>query len=382
MTFQLFIDGEFCDAASGAEFESVDPSTGEVIATVAEGGPDDVDRAVAAARAAFDDGRWSGKSAQERAAVLGWVAQELRERAAELADWETRDAGSTVAKAKAVDVGNSILWFRAMAELAPVLDAPDVLPFSTVPAPSTNLLRHEPVGVVAAVIPWNFPLQMAAWKISMALAAGCTVVVKPAPETPATVTLLAEVLRDAGVPPGVVNVVHGPGPGTGEALVNHPDVDKVSFTGSTAVGKAIMAAAAATLKKVTLELGGKNAFIVLDDADLDTAVDAAAYAAFFHAGQQCTAGSRLLLPDSLHDEFVDRLLQRLRAIVVGPAGERATTMGPLISERQLRTVLDYIDLGQKEGATLAAGGERLTARRPRPAASSSRRRSSPTSSRT
>ena len=358
--FQLFVDGAFCEAADGSTFETLDPSSGERVGTVARAGPEDAARTVAAARAAFDDGRWSARRGTDRARVLAAVARGLKDRAGELAALETRDAGSTVAKAKAVDVGNSVLWFKTMAELAPRLDEPEPLPPSTLPIPSANLLRHEPLGVVAAITPWNFPLQMAAWKISAALAAGDTIVVKPALETPCTAVRLAEILAEAGVPDGVVNILPGPGPGTGEALVSDPRVDKVSFTGSTEVGRQVMALAAGTLKKVTLELGGKNAQVVLDDADLDLAVDGVAYGAFFHTGQQCTAGSRLLVPDTLHDAFVERLLERLAAIRVGPAGDKATTMGPLVSQQQLDTVLGYVELGSKEGATLLTGGQRLT----------------------
>jgi aldehyde dehydrogenase (NAD+) len=358
--YQLFIDGQFCEAASGETFATLDPSTGESIGTVAKAGPEDAARAIDAARAAFDDGRWSQRRGSDRAKVLAAVAKGLKDRAVELAALETRDAGSTVAKAKGVDVGNTILWFKTMAELAAQVDQPETLPLSVFPTPSSNSLRHEPVGVVGAIVPWNFPLQMAAWKISAALAAGCTIVLKSAPETPCTATKLAEILAEAGVPDGVVNIISGPGPGTGEELVTNPGVDKVSFTGSTDVGRQIMAAASSTLKKVTLELGGKNAQVVLDDADLELAVDGAAYGAFFHSGQQCTAGSRLLLPDALHDEFVERLLERLSVIRVGPAADKASTMGPLVSQQQLDTVLGYIELGSKEGATLRAGGQRLT----------------------
>jgi len=358
--FQLFIDGQFCEAASGETFSTLDPSTGEPIGTAAKAGAEDAARAIDAARAAFDDGRWSQRRGSDRAKVLAAVAKELKDRAVELAALETRDAGSTVAKAKGVDVGNTILWFKTMAELAAQIDQPETLPLSVFPTPSANVLRHEPVGVVGAIVPWNFPLQMAAWKISAALAAGCTIVLKSAPETPCTATKLAEILAEAGVPDGVVNIISGSGPGTGEELVTNPGVDKVSFTGSTDVGRQIMAAASPTLKKVTLELGGKNAQVVLDDADLELAIDGAAYGAFFHSGQQCTAGSRLLLPDALHDEFVERLLERLSVIRVGPAADKASTMGPLVSQQQLDTVLGYIELGQKEGATLRAGGQRLT----------------------
>ncbi len=357
--FQLFIDGQFTEAASGATFESVDPSTGGSVGTVAQAGPEDAARAIAAARAAFDDHRWAGRRGRDRAKVLQAIGKGIKDRAAELAELEARDSGATLAKAKGADVGGATFWFRTMAEYAPLLDEPEVLPQTIAPGPSYNYLRREPVGVCSAIIPWNFPLQMAAWKISMALAAGNSIVLKPAPETPATAVRLAEVIREAGVPDGVVSIIPGPGPGTGEELVTNPDVDKVSFTGSTEVGRQIMQLAGNTVKKLTLELGGKSAQVVLDDADLELAVDGALYAIFFHAGQVCTAGSRLLLPDALHDEFVERLLERVADIRVGPALAKGVTMGPLISQRQLDTVLGYIDIGIKEGATLATGGTRL-----------------------
>ncbi|MDQ3709082.1 MAG: aldehyde dehydrogenase family protein, partial [Actinomycetota bacterium] len=245
--FQLFIDGQFCEAASGETFSTLDPSTGEPIGMAAKAGAEDAARAIDAARAAFDDGRWSQRRGSDRAKVLAAVAKGLKDRAVELAALETRDAGSTVAKAKGVDVGNTILWFKTMAELAAQIEQPETLPLSVFPTPSANVLRHEPVGVVGAIVPWNFPLQMAAWKISAALAAGCTIVLKSAPETPCTTTKLAEILAEAGVPDGVVNIISGPGPGTGEELVTNPGVDKVSFTGSTDVGRQIMAAASPTL---------------------------------------------------------------------------------------------------------------------------------------
>jgi aldehyde dehydrogenase (NAD+) len=359
--FQLFIDGAFCDAESGETFDTIDPSTGESLGTVAKADRADAARAVAAARVAFDDGRWSAKRASERAGVLKAVAKGVKDRAGELAEWETRDTGATVVKAKAADVGGAMFWFRTMAEFAPLLDEPEALPQTMAPGPSYNYLQRDPVGVCSAIIPWNFPLQMAAWKISMALAAGNTIVLKPAPQTPVTATLLAEILRDAGVPDGVVNIVPGPGPGAGEELVSNAGVDRVSFTGSTEVGKQVMRMAAGTVKTTTLELGGKSAQVLLDDADLELAIDGILYGIFFHAGQVCTAGSRLLVGDALHDEVVERLVARAADIRVGRAGDRGVTMGPLISARQLETVLGYIDVGAKEGATLATGGERLTA---------------------
>ena len=358
--FQLFVDGAFRDAASGETFESLDPSTGERVATVAKAGREDAQAAIDAARAAFGDRRWAGRTGAQRGAVLQEVSARIAQAAQELAELERRDSGSTMTKAMAADVGGAIQWFKAYGEMAATLDQAEPLPRSTFPMPSGNWLIREPIGVCAAIIPWNFPLQMAAWKLSMALAAGNSVVLKPAEETPCTALRLAEILRDAGVPDGVVNVIPGPGPGTGEELASNPGVDKVAFTGSTGVGREVMRMAAGTLKKVTLELGGKSAQVVLDDADLDLAVDGALYAAFLHSGQACTAGTRLLLPDALHEEFVDRLLERVRAIRVGPTADPSTTLGPLVSQKQLDTVLHYIDVGQKEGATLAAGGGRLS----------------------
>ncbi|HWH31284.1 MAG TPA: aldehyde dehydrogenase family protein [Egibacteraceae bacterium] len=356
--YRLFIDGEFRDAASGETFQTLDPSTGESLGTVARAGREDAQAAIAAARAAFDDGRWSGRTGAERGAVLRAAADLIAAQAGELAELERRDSGSTLVKAMAADVGGAIQWFSACADMAATLDEPETLPPS--PFGSANTLRRDPVGVCSAIVPWNFPLQMAAWKLAPALAAGNTVVLKPAEETPCTAVRLAEILREAGVPDGVVNVIPGPGPGTGEELASNPDVDKVAFTGSTNVGREIMRMASPTLKKVTLELGGKSAQIVLDDADLDLAVDGALYAVFLHSGQACTAGSRLLLPDALHDEFVGRLLERASAIRVGPTADPSNQLGPLVSQKQLDTVLHYIDIGGKEGATLALGGSRLT----------------------
>ena len=358
--FQLFINGEFCEAASGETFETLDPSTGEAIGTVAKAGPDDARRAVEAARAAFDDHRWAGKRGSDRARVLSNVAKLIKDRAPELAELESRDSGATITKAKGADVGGAGFWFRTMAEFAPRLDEPEALPQTIAPGPSYNYLRHEPVGVATAIIPWNFPIQMASWKISMALAAGCSIVLKPAPETPCTAVKLAEILKEAGVPDGVVSIIPGPGPGTGSELVSNPLVDKVSFTGSTEVGRQIMQMAANTVKNITLELGGKSAQVVLDDADFELAVDGVLYGAFFHAGQVCTAGTRALVPDSRYDEFMERLGARLEAIRVGPADQKTSTMGPVVSQKQLDTVLGYIEIGQKEGATLFAGGDRLT----------------------
>jgi aldehyde dehydrogenase (NAD+) len=358
--YQLFIDGEFCEAADGRTFETIDPSTGESLGTVAEAGREDAARAIDAARAAMDDGRWSFKRGSERGAILKAVAAGIKANAAELAELESRDSGATVAKAKGADVGGAMAWFKQMGEYAALLDEPEALPQTLNPGPSYNYLQRDPVGVCTAIIPWNFPLQMAAWKISMALAAGNTIVLKPAPETPTTAVRLAAIMKEAGVPDGVVHVIPGPGPGTGEELITNAKVDKVSFTGSTEVGKQIMQMAANTVKKCTLELGGKGPQVVLDDADLELAVDGILYGIFFHSGQVCIAGSRLLVSEALHDELVERLLARVGDISVGPAVDPASTMGPVISQKQLDTIMGYIDIGKKEGATLRAGGVQLT----------------------
>jgi aldehyde dehydrogenase (NAD+) len=358
--YQLFVDGASMEAASGETFETIDPSTGRAHATVARAGKADVDRAVAAARAAFEDGRWSGLKPERRAAVLQAVAAKLKEQAPRLVDLEVRDAGGTIRKTRSSDVAGAMFTFRTYAELATRLPVELPLPFTVAPGPSHNYLRREPVGVCAAIVPWNFPIQNAAWKLAPALAAGNTVVLKPAEQTPCTAVELAKLCSEAGVPDGVVNVLPGFGPEAGEPLVTSPEVDKVAFTGSTEVGRRVAALAAGTVKNVLLELGGKSANILLDDADLDLAADGAAYAIFFHQGQVCTAGSRLLVARPVHDEVVARLVDIAERITVGPAPDPAADMGPLVSAEQLERVERYVRIGQEEGAKLATGGERVT----------------------
>jgi aldehyde dehydrogenase (NAD+) len=358
--YQLFINGQSIDAHSGATFETIDPSTGRAHATVARAGKVDVDRAVAAARAAFEDGRWSGLKPEKRAAVLQTVAAKLKEQAGRLVDLEVRDSGGTIRKTKSADVAGAMFTFRTYAEFATRLPAELPLPFTVAPGPSHNYLRREPVGVCAGIIPWNFPIQNAAWKLAPALAAGNTVVLKPAEQTPCTAVELAKLCTEAGVPDGVVNVLPGFGPEAGEPLVTSPGVDKVAFTGSTEVGRRVAALAAATVKKVLLELGGKSANVLLDDADLELAADGAAYAIFFHSGQVCTAGSRLLVARPIHDEVVARLVDIAERMTVGPAADPASDMGPLVSAEQLERVERYVRIGQEEGAKLATGGERVT----------------------
>ena len=288
--YQLFIDGQLMDAAAGETFETIDPSTGQPHATVARARAADAERAVAAARAAFADGRWSGLKPEQRAAVLDAVAGKLREHGDRLVELEVRDSGGTIRKTRAADVNGAAFTFRTYAEFGGRIPTERPLPFTVAPGPSHNYVRREPVGVCAGIVPWNFPIQNAAWKVAPALAAGNTIVLKPAEQTPCTAVELAKLCAEAGVPDGVVNVLPGFGPEAGEPLVTSPQVDKVAFTGSTEVGRHVQALAAGTVKKVLLELGGKSANIVLEDADLDLAVDGAIYAIFFHQGQVCYRG--------------------------------------------------------------------------------------------
>lgn len=354
--YQLFIDGQFVNAADGQTFESIDPFTGESIASVARAGAEDAHRAVLAARKAFDEGPWSLMPHSERSAMMKKLVDAINVRQQQLIDLEVADSGSTVRKAKE-DIGLSARNLNYFAKMAAQPLNGEVEGLSK-PGFSKNLLSWEPVGVVAGIIPWNFPLKMAIWKLGPALAAGNTVVLKPSELSPITAMELAAMIAEAGFPRGVVNILPGFGSEAGEALVRDPMVDKISFTGSTAVGRTIMALASETLKKITLECGGKSANIVLDDADLDLAVDGALYAIFYHQGQCCEAGSRLLLPVALHDEFVERLLVKVRRMKIGDPKDATTDIGPLISKKQRERVEGYIRSGVDEGARLAIGGDR------------------------
>ena len=352
---KLFIGGEWVDAASGKTFDTINPATGEVLTQVAEGDREDVDRAVAAARRAFDEGKWSGMDARKRGKLLFAIADALEARADELARLETMDNGKPVREARMIDIKESIDCFRYYAGWADKISG-DVIP---VPGPYLNYTRREPVGVCGAIIPWNYPLQMAAWKVAPAIACGNTVVLKPAEQTPLTALELARAAADAGLPAGVLNVVTGFGEPAGAALVAHPDVDRIAFTGSTAVGKHIQRQAADTLKKLSLELGGKSPNIVLDDADIDAAVKGASMAIFYNTGQACTAGSRLLVHEKIRDEFVEKLLKRAAGFVPGDPLDPKTRLGPLVSQEQLDRVMGYIAQGKSEGANLLMGGDRV-----------------------
>ncbi len=352
---KLLVDGAWRDACSGATFDTVDPATEEVIASVPEPGAEDVDSAVGAARRAFDEGPWSTMRASERGRTLRRLARLLEEHAEEMVAIESLDAGKPLAAVRRQDVPAALDCLEYYAGWCDKITG-DVVPVR--PDALTYVVR-DPVGVVGGIVPWNFPLMNAMWKIAPALACGCTMVMKPAQETPLSALFLGELALEAGVPPGVLNILPGPGPTAGMALVTHPGIDKITFTGSPAVGKLIMERAAKNVPKLTLELGGKSPNIVFADADLDAAVRAATSGVFFNAGQVCSAGTRLLVEDSVHDEVAARLVERASALKVGSPREEGTYVGPLISERQLSRVLGYVERGVSDGARLETGGSRL-----------------------
>jgi aldehyde dehydrogenase (NAD+) len=350
---ELFIDGKPVAPSTGEYTIDLDPATEEPIAEVAQGGTADVDKAVSSARAALKV--WGGMRAADRGRVLQRAAALLEQHQEELIEIESLDAGKPLAAVRRQDmvaVIDTVRYYAGWCDkiTGQVIPArPDALTYTV----------REPVGVVAAIVPWNFPLMIGMWKIAPALACGCTVVVKPAELTPLSMLRVAELFLEAGLPPGALNVVCGKGSVVGEALVRHPGVDKVTFTGSPKVGRGIMQGAASNFKKVTLELGGKSANLIFADANLDRAVRAAASGIFFNAGQVCSAGSRVLVERSAYDEVVQRLAARARSIRVGDPTDPKTTMGPVISAGQMRTVLDYIDIGRAEGASVVTGGARL-----------------------
>jgi phenylacetaldehyde dehydrogenase len=356
---RLLINGQWVDARSDKTIAVFDPATGQEISRVADAGPEDVNRAVAAARAAFESGPWPEMSPAGREALL-WKLSDLIERhAADLAELESVNNGKTRFMASIIDVPGARDWFRYMAGWATKIEGSTIqTSIGGIPgAKFHTYVAREPVGVVAQIVPWNFPLAMAAWKLAPALAAGCTCILKPAEQTPLSALRLGELILEAGFPPGVVNILTGFGETTGAALVAHPGVDKVAFTGSTEVGKIINKSATDTMKRVSLELGGKSPMIVLPDADVGTAVGGAAMAIFFNSGQVCTAGSRLYVHSKIFDPVIEGLSGAANAIRLGPGLEQATEMGPLVSKEQQERVLNYIESGRKEGASIAAGGD-------------------------
>jgi aldehyde dehydrogenase (NAD+) len=350
---ELFIAGKRVAAGSGEYSIDLNPATEEPIAEVAQGGPADVDLAVNAARAALKI--WSTMRAADRGQILQRAATLIEEHQDELVELESLDAGKPLAAVRRQDLPAVIDTLRYYAGWC------DKITGQVIPARPDALTYtvREPVGVVAAIVPWNFPLMIGMWKIAPALACGCTLVVKPAELTPLSMLRVAELFLEAGLPPGALNVVCGKGSVVGEALVRHRGVDKVTFTGSPRVGRGILQGAAANFKKVTLELGGKSANVIFADANLERAVRAAASGIFFNAGQVCSAGSRVLVQGPVYEEVVERLAERARAIRVGDPAAAGTTMGPVISAGQMKTVLDYIDIGKAEGASLVTGGARI-----------------------
>ncbi len=358
--YQLYIGGKFRDAEGGASKPTLNSYNGEAIAEIPVASEADARDAIAAARDAFDNGPWPRMSGEERSAIIGALSAKMKERQKDLARLESLDSGGTIAKtgADAYLAQRQMGYFGQMA-VNYNQEAREIEGMSR-PGRSFNYTIREPIGVCASIIPWNFPLLMAVWKLGPALATGNTIVLKPASDTPLSAMELARIVDECGFPPGVVNIISGPGGKIGEVLTTSPDVDKVAFTGSTEVGKDIMQKAAGTLKKVTLECGGKSANIVLHDANWDIAIDGSIFASFYHQGQVCESGTRLLLPAARHDEFVEKMVAKLNAMPMGDPLDPATKVGPVVSPGHMQTVLDYIEKGKAEGATLACGGERAT----------------------
>jgi len=355
---KLFINGKWVEAASGKTFPSYNPATGEVLANVAEGDREDIDRAVRAARAAFETGPWSKMPPAGRGKLIWKLADFIEKHQEEFAQLESLDNGKPLKISRIADLPLTIEHMRYYAGWATKIEG-NTIPL-TLAEPSKFLAYtvREPVGVVGQIIPWNFPLLMAAWKLGPALAAGCTIVLKPAEQTPLSALRLGELIQEAGFPDGVVNIIPGYGETAGAALAAHPDVDKIAFTGSTEVGKLILQAAAGNLKKVSLELGGKSPNIVMADADLETTIPGAASAIFFNHGQCCCAGSRLFVEEKVFDKVVDGVAQLAEQIQVKPGFDPDSDMGPLVSEEQLNRVCGYLESGVREGAKAVTGGAR------------------------
>jgi len=349
--YQLFIDGHFVEAESGKTFKSPNPATGETFAEVAEADKADVDKAVAAARKAFD-GKWSKMSARDRGRLLYKLSQLIEQNAAQLAELETKDNGKPIKESTYIDLPGVVENFEYFAGW------PTKIEGETIPVPGQmfNYTLREPVGVCGQIIPWNFPLLMAAWKLAPALACGNTVVLKPAEQTPVTALELAKLIQEAGFPEGVVNIIPGYGETAGAALASHPGIDKIAFTGSTEIGKLIAKSAAANLTKVSLELGGKAPNVIFADADLDQAVNGAMMGIFFNQGQVCCAGSRVFIEEKVKDEFLARFKEKAERITVGDPMDKATLMGPQVSVEQLDRIKSYVDIAREEGATVFAGG--------------------------
>jgi betaine-aldehyde dehydrogenase len=348
---RMYIDGEFVESSGGAWFPVYDPSTEEMIAEVPDGNPTDVDHAAKAARAAFDSGPWPQMSAQDRGRLLFKLADRIRQLAPQLAELESRNCGKPIVEAE-YDVADTATCFEYYGGLATKV----LGHVNPVPDNALSLTLREPIGVAGQIIPWNYPLAMASWKLAPALAAGCTCVLKPAEQTPLSILELAKSFDEIGLPKGVINIVTGFGEGAGAPLVTHPLVDKIAFTGSSAVGKLILRAAADSIKRVTLELGGKSPNIFFADADFDAAIDGALFGIFINQGEVCSAGSRILVEKSIYTKFVNAMSAKAKTIKLGPPLERSTKMGPLVSKEQYERVRSYQEIGKGEAKLVAGGG--------------------------
>jgi betaine-aldehyde dehydrogenase len=351
-TYQMYVNGEWVDSKTNKTFPVYDPATEEVIAQVPEANVDDVNRAVVAAKAAFENGPWASTTPQERGRVLFRLADKIRQNTTMLAELESRNTGKPIVEAE-YDIADVATCFEYYGGLAT-----KILGYvNPVPDNAVSLTLKEPIGVAGQIIPWNYPLLMAAWKLAPALAAGCTCILKPAEQTPITALEMANWLTEVGLPPGVVNVITGFGESCGAPLVQHPDVNKIAFTGSAAVGKIIVKQAADTVKRVTLELGGKSPNIFFADADFEAAIDGALFGVFINQGEVCSAGSRILVHKPIYKKFVDAMTEKAKKIKLGSPADRDTKMGPLVSKDQYDRVRSYQELGKKE-AKLAIGGGR------------------------
>jgi aldehyde dehydrogenase (NAD+) len=353
---QLWIGNEWRDATSGRTFPTRNPATEEVIAQIAEAGEEDIDRAAQSAREAMDGKAWKRMDAHRRGELLWRLADLIEANADELGRLETMDNGKPYFESRKVDLPSIIQTWRYFAGMANKIHG-ETIP---VAGPFLNYTLREPVGVVGCIVPWNFPLNIASWKVAPALACGNAVILKPAEQTPLTALRLGELAAEAGFPPGVLNVVPGPGKTAGAALVRHPEVDAIAFTGSTEVGRSVMREAAATPKKVSLELGGKSPNVIFADADLSAAVRGATTGIFYGKGEVCAAGSRILVQRAVYDEVVDALSDRAKKMTVGDPMDGNTRLGAIVSEEQLERVLGYIRVGSEEGGRLVSGGERRT----------------------
>src|ERR1700740_776049 len=350
-TYQNYVNGQWVGNASRETFPVYDPSTEEVIAQVASSNAADIDKAVKAARAAFDSGPWATTTAQDRGRVLFKLAEKIRQNAAQLAELECRNTGKPIVEAE-YDIADVATCFEYYGGLANKVTG-SVIP---VPANALSFTLREPVGVAGQIIPWNYPLMMAAWKLAPAIAAGCTCILKPAEQTPLTALDIAKWFEEAGLPPGVVNIINGYGEPCGAALVAHPGVDKIAFTGSAAVGKIIVKSAADTLKRVTLELGGKSPNGFFAGADWGAAVDGALFGVFINQGEVCSAGSRILVEKKIYSKFVEAMTEKDKRLKLCAPMDRDTKMGPLVSKEQYDRVSSYLEVGKKEAKTAIGGG--------------------------